>query len=56
MHPKSETRVVAARWAKRAYPDIPEDDEKVLWIARLAGVGGLGVALFLVIIVLSFSS
>jgi len=48
--------VVIVRWAKRAYPDLPEDDETILWIARLVGVGGLGVGLFfLVIIVRSFS-
>ncbi len=49
--------VVIVRWAKRAHPDLPEDDETILWIARLVGVGGLGVGLFfLVIIVRSFSS
>jgi hypothetical protein len=48
--------VVIVRWAKRAHPDLPEDDETILWIARLLGVGGLGVGLFfLVIIVRSFS-
>jgi hypothetical protein len=48
--------VVIVRWAKRAHPDLPEDDETILWIARLVGVGGLGVGLFfLVIIVRSFS-
>jgi hypothetical protein len=48
--------VVIVRWAKRAHPDLPEDDETILWIARLVGVGGLGVAaFFLVIIVRSFS-
>ncbi len=48
--------VVIVRSAKRAYPDLPEDDETILWIARLTGVGGLGVALFLLaIIVRSFS-
>ena len=49
--------VVIVRWAKRAYPDLPEDDDMVLWIARLVGVGGLGVALFfMVIVVRSFRS
>lgn len=49
--------VVIVRWAKRAHPNLPEDDETILWIARLVGVGGLGVAVFfLVIIVRSFSS
>ncbi len=49
--------VVIVRWAKRAHPDLPEDDETILWIARLMGVGGLGVALFLLVIVVrSFSN
>jgi hypothetical protein len=49
--------VVIVRWAKRAHPDLREEDRKVLWIARLIGVGGLGVAVFfLVIIIRSFSS
>jgi hypothetical protein len=49
--------VVIVRWAKRAHPDLPEDDETILWIARLVGVGGLGVGLFfLVIVVRSFSN
>jgi hypothetical protein len=49
--------VVIVRWAKRAHPDLPEDDGTILWIARLVGVGGLGVGLFfLMIIVRSFSN
>lgn len=36
--------VVIVRWAKRAHPDLPEDDKRVLWIARLIGVGLLGSA------------
>ena len=49
--------VVIVRWAKRAHPDLPEDDERVLWIARLIGVGLLGIGGFiLMIIVRSFSS
>ena len=49
--------VVILRWAKRAYPDIPEDDRTILWIARLVGIGGLGVALFFVLIIVrSFSN
>jgi hypothetical protein len=49
--------VAIVRWAKRAHPDLPEDDETVLRIARLVGVGALGVAVFfLVIIVRSLSS
>jgi hypothetical protein len=49
--------VVIVRWAKRAHPDLPEDDERVLWIARFIGVGLLGIGGFiLMIIVRSFSS
>ena len=49
--------VVILRWAKRAHPDIPEDDRTILWIARLVGIGGLGVALFFVLIIVrSFSN
>ena len=49
--------VVIVRWAKRAHPDLVEDDERVLWIARLIGVGLLGIGGFiLMIIVRSFSS
>ena len=49
--------VVVVRWAKRAHPDLPEDDERILWIARLIGVGLLGIGGFiLMIIVRSFSS
>ena len=43
--------VVIVRWAKRAHPDLPEDDETVLWIARLIGVGGLVLGLFLLMII-----
>jgi len=43
--------VVIVRWAKRAHPDLPEDDETILWIARLVGVGGLGVGLCLLVII-----
>lgn len=49
--------VVIVRWAKRAHPDLPEDDERALWIARLVGVGLLGIGGFiLMVIVRSFSS
>ena len=49
--------VVIVQWAKRAHPELPEDDETILWIARLIGVGILGIAVFfLVIVVRSFSS
>lgn len=49
--------VVIVRWAKRAHPDLPEDDGTTLWIARLIGVGGLGIAVFFwVIIIRSLSS
>ena len=48
--------IVVLRWAKRAHPELPEDDETLWWIPRLLGVVGLGMALFfLVIIVRSFS-
>ena len=49
--------VVILRWAKRAHPDLPEDDERVLWIARLIGVGLFGIGGFiLIVIVRSFSN
>ena len=49
--------VVIVHWAKRAHPELPEDDETILWIARLIGVGILGIAVFfLVIVIRSFSS
>jgi hypothetical protein len=49
--------VVILRWAKRAHPELPEDDETMWWIPRLIGVVGVGVAgFFLVMIVRSFSS
>jgi hypothetical protein len=49
--------VTILRWAKRAHPDLQEDDNRVLWVARIVGLGGLGVATaFLVIIVRSFSN
>ena len=49
--------VVIVRWAKWAHPELPEDDETVLLIARIIGVGGLGLAVFLLVIVArSFSS
>ena len=48
--------VIILRWAKRAYPDLPEEDETILWIARVVGLGGLGVVgFFLLIIIRSFS-
>jgi hypothetical protein len=48
--------VTILRWAKRAHPDLQEDDNSVLWVARIVGLGGLGVAIaFLVIIVRSLS-
>lgn len=48
--------VAIVRWAKRAHPDLAEDDERVLWIARLIGVGLLGIGGFiLMVIVGSFS-
>ena len=48
--------VIIIGWAKRAHPDISEDDETVLRITRLIGFGILGVATFFsVIVVRSFS-
>jgi hypothetical protein len=44
--------VVILRWAKRAHPGLAEDDRAALWVARLVGIGGLGVALFFSLIVL----
>jgi hypothetical protein len=49
--------VTILRWAKRAHPDLQEDDNRILWVARIVGLGGLGVAIaFLVIVVRSFSN
>ena len=49
--------VVIVRWAKRAHPEIPEGDLRILWITRLIGMVGLGLAVLLsVIIIRSFSS
>ena len=44
--------VVVLRWAKRAHPALAEDDRAALLVARLVGVGGLGVALFFLVIIL----
>jgi hypothetical protein len=38
--------VIIVRWAKRTHPQLDEDDQSVLWIARLVGIGGLGVTAF----------
>jgi hypothetical protein len=47
---------VVIRWAKRAHPALPEDNETIEWIARFIGVGGLVVAMFfLVLTIRSFS-
>jgi hypothetical protein len=43
--------VVIVRWARRAHPQLEEDDQSVLWIARLIGIGGLGVTAFFCIII-----
>jgi len=49
--------VVIVRWAKRAHPEILEGDLRILWITRLIGMVGLGLAVLLsVIIIRSFSS
>jgi hypothetical protein len=42
---------VIVRWAKRAHPDIPEDDERILWITRLIGIVGLGAAVLLSVVI-----
>jgi hypothetical protein len=39
-------------WAKRAHPELSEDDNAILWIARLIGVGGLVFSIFFLVIVL----
>jgi len=44
--------VVILRWAKRAHPELGEDDKAALLVARLVGIGGLGVALFFLVIIL----
>jgi len=43
--------VVIVRWARRAHPQLEEDDQSVLWIARLVGIGGLGVTAFFCMII-----
>jgi hypothetical protein len=43
--------VVIVRWAKRAHPDLRDDDQTVLRIARFVGVGALGVAVFFLFII-----
>jgi len=49
--------VVIVRWAKRAHPELPEDDETALGFTRAIGIGGLCVVIFLwVIIFRSFSN
>jgi hypothetical protein len=46
--------MVIARWAKRAYPDLPEDHPSLLSTVRFIGIMGLGVmAAFLLILVFS---
>jgi hypothetical protein len=42
---------VVLRWARRAHPQIAEDNEAALWIARLVGVAGFAVALFFFVII-----
>jgi hypothetical protein len=44
--------IIVVRWAKRAHPALAEDDQAVLWTARLVGIGGLGVTTFFVVIVI----
>jgi hypothetical protein len=40
---------IAIRWAKRAHPALPEDNEVLLWIVRFIGVGHLGGATFILV-------
>jgi hypothetical protein len=48
--------VIMVRWAKRAHPQLSEDDKIVLGFTRLIGVGGLCVvAFFWLIIIRSFA-
>jgi hypothetical protein len=44
--------VVIVGWAKHAHPGLMEDDEAALWIARLVGIGGLGVVIFFCVIII----
>ena len=44
--------VIIIRWAKRAHPQLAEDDKIVLRIARLIGVGGLCVAVFFWLVII----
>jgi len=44
--------VVVLRWAKRAHPELCEDDKAALLVTRLVGVGGLGVAVFFLVVIL----
>ena len=44
--------VVVLQWARRAYPQIAEDDANALSIVRLVGVGGLFVTGFFLLVVL----
>jgi hypothetical protein len=43
--------VVIVRWARQAHPQLEEDDPSFLWIARIVGIGGLGVTAFFCIII-----
>jgi hypothetical protein len=43
--------VIIMRWAKRAHSQLAEDDETVLWITRLIGVGGLCIVAFFWLII-----
>lgn len=43
--------VVIVRWAKGTHPDLSEDDDTNLWIARLVGVGLLGFAVFFLVLI-----
>lgn len=44
--------VIIVRWAKRAHPQLAEDDKIVLLTTRLIGAGGLCVAAFFWLIII----
>jgi len=44
--------VVVLQWARRAHPQVAEDDANALSIVRLVGVGGLFVTGFFLLVVL----
>ncbi len=44
--------VIILRWAKRAHPELAEDNQAALWTARLVGFVGFGVTVFYFIIII----